>query len=79
MKIFSKIVNLKKNKNTLQFSYTLYNVYVMFYYEIPWLYQDVKVKIVFFKSEHSSRSENTGPEEQNTFTTRKAFFMPEQE
>ena len=51
----------------------------MFYYEIPWLYQDVKVKIVFFKSEHSSRSENTGPEEQNTFTTRKAFFMPEQE
>ena len=51
----------------------------MFYYEIPWFYQGFKVKIEFFKSEHSSRSQNTRHEEQNTLTTIKVFFMPEQE
>ena len=37
-------------------------VYVMFYYKIPWFYQDFKSKSPFFlKSVLSSRSEHTGP------------------
>ena len=35
---------------------------VMFYYEIPWFYQDFKSEnSCFFKSVPSSCSENTGP------------------
>ena len=36
----------------------------MFYYEIPWFYQDFKgeKKPVLFKYALSSRSENTGPD-----------------
>ena len=33
----------------------------MFYYEIPWFYQDFKNENLFFKSVLSSRSEYTGP------------------
>ena len=33
----------------------------MFYYKIPWFYQDFKNENLFFKSVLSSRSENTGP------------------
>ena len=33
----------------------------MFYYEIPWFYQDFKSENLFFKSVLSSCSENTGP------------------
>ena len=34
----------------------------MFYYEVPWLYQDFKSEDLFLKSILSSRSENTGPD-----------------
>ena len=54
------MVNLKKK--SLQFSYAVYNVYVMFYQETPWFYQDFKNEnLRFFKSVLSSRSENAGP------------------
>ena len=33
----------------------------MFYYEIPWIYQDFKGENLFFKSVLSSCSENIGP------------------
>ena len=34
----------------------------MFYYEIPWFYQDFKSEsLSFFKSELILRSDNTGP------------------
>ena len=57
IKIISKIVNLKKKK-ILQISCY---VYVMFYYEIPCLYQDFKGENLFFKFVLSSHSGNTGP------------------
>ena len=52
MKIISKIVNLKKKKNILQFSYNVYDVYVMFYYEIPWFYQDFKNENLCFLNQY---------------------------
>ena len=33
----------------------------MFYYEIPWFYQDFKKENMFFKSVRSSPSENAEP------------------
>ena len=60
VKIISKTVNLKKKKKLL-FSYTVYNVCVMFYYEILWFYQDFNIEnLWFFRYVLSSRSENTG-------------------
>ena len=55
--MISKIVDLKEN--ILQFSC---NVYVKFYYKIPWFYQDFKSENLFFKSVFNSRNENTGPD-----------------
>ena len=40
-------------KNILQFSYTVYNVYVMFYYEILWFYQDFKIENLNFLNLYS--------------------------
>ena len=54
IKILSKIMNLKKKKiKGLQFLYTVYNVYVMFYYKIPWFYQDFKSENLRFLNLHS--------------------------
>ena len=50
IKLISKIVNLKKM--ILQFSNTVYNVCVMFYYEIPWFYQDFKSENLCFLNLH---------------------------
>ena len=46
-------MNLKKKKKRLQFLYTIYNVYVMFYYKIPWFYQDFKSENLRFLNLHS--------------------------
>ena len=35
-----------------QFSYNAYNLYVMFYYEIPWFYQDFKSENLCFLNMH---------------------------
>ena len=43
----------KKKKKRLQFLYTVYNVYVMFYYKIPWFYQDFKSENLRFLNLHS--------------------------
>ena len=37
------------------------NVYLVFYYEIQWCYQDFKSEYLFFKSVLSSHSEDSGP------------------
>ena len=57
IKIFSKIVNLKKKI----YNSHLNNVCVMFYYKIMWFYQDFRNEILLFKSVLSSRCENSGP------------------
>ena len=43
------------------YDYYIYNVYVMFYYEIPWFHQDFKSENLFFKSVLTSCSDNTAP------------------
>ena len=58
----NNLINCESQKqNLLQFSYILYNIYVMFYYKIFWFCQDLKVKICAFKSVLSSHRENSGP------------------
>ena len=42
-------------KCILHFSYTVYNVYVMFYQEIPWFYQDFKFVFLNMYSGHTVR------------------------
>ena len=74
-KIISKIVNHKKKKK-LKFSYTVYNIYVMFYYEIPWFYQDFKSENLCFLnlySVHAAGILDLPNEERNTFSTLRIF------
>ena len=52
IKIISKIVNLKKKKKW-QSSYTVYDIYVVFYHEMPWFYQDLKSKNLYFLNLYS--------------------------
>ena len=51
--MISKIVNLQK----IFYNSHIYNVYVMFYYEISWFHQDFYRKNVFFPSGHGSISD----------------------
>ena len=40
----NNLINRESQKqNLLQFSYIVYNIYVMFYYKIFWFCQDLKV------------------------------------
>ena len=44
---------MNKNKIKKQFSYTTYNVYVLFYYDILWFYQNFKSENLFFLNQYS--------------------------
>ena len=48
IKIISKIVNRKNKTKKIYNSLLTYNVYVMFYYKIPWFYQDFKSENLCF-------------------------------
>ena len=48
IKIISKIVNRKNKTKKIYNSFLTYNVYVMFYYKIPWFYQDFKSENLCF-------------------------------
>ena len=53
----NNLKNCESQKEYFTILIDIYNVYVMFYYEIPWFYQDFKNENLCFLNLH----ENTGP------------------